>query len=430
VRVTALAFVIGSAGTAAAAQSPSPASMERRIDAIEPKVVEWRRDLHQNPELGNRETRTSKLVAEHLRSLGLEVRVGLAHTGVVGVLRGGRPGVVVALRADIDALPVVEQTGLPFASTARAVYNGQDVGVMHACGHDAHTAILMGAASVLAGVRAEIPGTVVFVFQPAEEGVPAGEEGGAKQMIAEGALDDPKPGAIFGLHVWPDLPGAVLYRPGPFMAASDSLRIRVRGRQTHGAMPWRGIDPIVVASQIVLGLQTIPSRQVDIATPVVVSVGTIRGGVRSNIIPEEVEMTGTIRVIEPTIHEEIREKVRRTAERIAEAAGTTAEVEIEGNTLVTFNDPALTRRMEPTLRRVAGAAGAREVAPMTVAEDFSFYQQRIPGLFFFLGVNAEGVLAGAAEPNHSPRFFVNEAVLKVGVRALVGLAVDYLAGPQ
>jgi amidohydrolase len=430
-RITFLVLIVGSTVAApAAAQAPAPSAIERRIDAVESQVVAWRRDLHQNPELGNRETRTAKLVAEHLRSLGLEVRTGIAHTGVVGILRGGRPGRVVALRADIDALPVTEQTGLPFASKVRAVYNGQDVGVMHACGHDAHTSILMGAASVLAGVRAEIPGTVVFIFQPAEEGSPAGEEGGAKQMIAEGAFDDPRPEAIFGLHVWPDLPGAVLYRPGPFMAASDAFKIRVRGRQTHGAMPWRGIDPIVVASQIVLGLQTIPSRQVDVATPVVVSVGSIRGGVRSNIIPDEVEMAGTIRVLDPKIHEDIREKVRRTAQRIAEAAGTTAEVEIDGQTLVTDNDPGVTRRMEPTLRRVAGAPGVREVAPMTVAEDFSYYQQRIPGLFFFLGVNAEGVVAGAAEPNHSPRFFVNEAVLKVGVRALVGLAVDYLTGPQ
>ena len=430
-RTTALALIIGSAGTATAvAQGLAPALIERHIDAIEPKVVEWRRDIHQHPELGNRETRTAKLVAEHLRSLGLEVRTGIAHTGVVGVLRGGRPGRVVALRADMDALPVTEQTGLPFASTARAVYNGQEVGVMHACGHDAHTAILMGAASVLAELRTEVPGTVLFLFQPAEEGTPEGEEGGAKQMIAEGALDDPKPGAIFGLHVWPEAPGAILYRPGSFMAAADAFKIRVRGRQTHGAMPWRGVDPIVVASQIVLGLQTIPSRQVDIATPVVVSVGSIRGGVRSNIIPDEVEMAGTIRVLDPRIHDEIREKVRRTAERIAEAAGTTAEVEIDGNTAVTYNDPALTRRMEPTLKRAAGAAGAREVGPMTVAEDFSYYQQRVPGLFFFLGVNAEGVPAEKAAPNHSPRFFVNEAALEAGIRALVGLAVDYLTGPQ
>jgi amidohydrolase len=412
----------------AADRGPDPADVARRTDGIESQVIAWRRDLHQNPELGNREFRTSKRVAEHLRNLGLEVRTGVAHTGVVGILKGGLAGRVVALRADMDALPVVEQVDLPFASKARSTYNGQDVGVMHACGHDVHTAVLMGAASVLAGVRDRIPGTVVFLFQPAEEGAPAGEEGGASLMIKEGVLDNPKVEAIFGLHTWPGPPGALMYRAGGTMAGSDTLRIVVKGRQTHAAVPWRGIDPIVVASQIVIGLQTIASRQVDTATPVVISIGKISGGVRYNIIPDEVEMAGTIRVIEPKIHEDVRERVRRTARSIAEAAGATAEVEITPNAIVTYNDPELTRRMVPTLQRAAGAAGAVEAPPLMPAEDFSYYQQRVPGVFFFLGINKEGVPAEEAAPNHSPLFFVNEAALKPGVRAMVGMALDYLTG--
>jgi amidohydrolase len=412
----------------AADRGPDPADVARRIDGIESQVIAWRRDLHQNPELGNREFRTSKLVAEHLRRLGLEVRTDVAYTGVVGVLKGGLPGRVVALRADMDALPVVEQVDLPFASKVRSTYNGLDVGVMHACGHDVHTSVLMGAASVLAGVRERIPGTIVFLFQPAEEGAPAGEEGGARLMIEQGALDNPKAEAIFGLHTWPGPPGALMYRAGGTMAGSDTLRIVVKGRQTHAAVPWRGIDPIVVASQIVLGLQTIASRQVDSATPVVISIGRISGGVRYNIIPDEVEMAGTIRVIEPKIHEDVRERVRRTARSIAEASGATAEVEITPNAIVTYNDPELTRRMVPTLQRAAGSAGAFEAPPLMPAEDFSYYQERIPGVFFFLGINKEGVPAEAAAPNHSPLFYVNEAAMRNGVRAMVGMALDYLTG--
>jgi len=428
-RLALTAGLAMAAAEAALAQGPrpDPADVARKIDAVESQVIVWRRDLHQNPELSNREVRTSKLVAEHLRSLGLEVRTGVAHTGVVGVLKGALPGRVVALRADMDALPVTEQVDLPFASKARGSYNGQDVGVMHACGHDVHTSVLMGAASVLAGVRDTLAGTVVFLFQPAEEGPPAGEEGGARLMIAQGALDDPKPEAIFGLHVWPGPPGSLMYRAGGTMAGADTLRIVVKGRQTHAAVPWRGIDPIVVAAQIVMGLQTIPSRQVDSATPVVVSIGRISGGVRGNIIPNEVEMAGTIRVIEPSIHEDVRARVRRTARSIAEAAGAVAEVEITPNAIVTYNDPELTRRMVPTLQRAAGEAGAFEAPPLMPAEDFSYYQQRVPGVFFFLGINKEGVSVEQAAPNHSPLFFVNEAAIKTGVRAMVGVALDFLA---
>jgi amidohydrolase len=366
--------------------------VDRRAAQVQGKVVAWRRDIHAHPELSNRETRTADLVAQHLRSLGIEVRTGVAHTGVVGVLRGGKPGPVVALRADMDALPVTEEVDVPFASKVRATYNGQDVGVMHACGHDTHVAMLMGVAEVLAGMRNDLPGTVKFIFQPAEEGAPAGERGGAALMIEEGALDDPKPSAIFGLHVFPYPAGEIRYRSGGIMASADAFRIVVRGRQTHGALPWAGIDPIVVASQIVLGLQTITSRQVDVtAAPAIVTVGAINGGVRFNIIPDSVVMLGTIR---------------------------------------TYNDPALTEKILPTLREVAGASHVAVATPTTTAEDFSRYQQRIPGVFFFLGITPPGTDPAKAAPNHSPRFYVDEAALPVGVRALAHLAVDYLAAQR
>jgi len=405
------------------------AEIDRRATQVEGKVVEWRRDIHAHPELSNREVRTAQIVAEHLRALGLEVRTGVAHTGVVGVLRGGRPGPVVALRADMDALPVTEEVDVPFASKVRATYNGQEVGVMHACGHDAHVAMLMGVAEVLAGMRRDLPGTVKFIFQPAEEGAPAGESGGAELMIAEGALDDPKPGAIFGLHVFPYPAGQIRYRAGGAMASADALRIVVRGRQTHGAQPWSGIDPIVIASQIVMGLQTIISRQVEItAAPAIVTIGAITGGVRNNIIPDSVVMIGTIRAFDPAMRRDIHLRVRRTAEDIAQSAGAAALVTIDSGPPVTYNDPALTERMAATLRRVAGAGAAGTAEAKTTAEDFSRYQEKIPGLFFFLGITPPGTDPRTAAPNHSPRFFVDEAALPVGVRALAHLAVDYLSG--
>ncbi len=407
------------------------AEVDRRAAQVQGKVVAWRRDIHAHPELSNRETRTADLVAQHLRSLGLEVRTGVAHTGVIGVLRGGKPGPVVALRADMDALPVTEEVDVPFASKVRATYNGQEVGVMHACGHDTHVAMLMGVAEILAGMRNDLPGTVKFIFQPAEEGAPAGERGGAALMIEEGALDDPKPSAIFGLHVFPYPAGDIRYRAGGIMAAADAFRIVVRGRQTHGALPWAGIDPVVVASQIVLGLQTITSRQLDLTTaPAVVTVGAINGGIRFNIIPDSVVMLGTIRTFDTAMRSDIHQRVRRTAESIAQSAGATTQVVIDSATAVTYNDPELTEKILPTLREVAGASHVALATPITTAEDFSRYQQGIPGVFFFLGITPPGTDPAKAAPNHSPRFYVDEAALPVGVRAMAHLAVDYLSRRQ
>ncbi len=414
------------AALSAGAEQTVPEAVAERIDAVMPKVVAWRRDIHQHPELANREFRTAALVAGHLEELGMEVRTEIAHTGVVGILRGGSPGPVVALRADMDALPVTEQTDLPFASTVRTTYLGQEVGVMHACGHDLHVAILMGVAEVLAGMREDLTGTVMFVFQPAEEGAPPGEEGGAELMLREGLFDDPRPDAIFGLHVVPSPVGTIGWRSGGLMASSDRFTIQVRGRQTHGAVPWGGVDPIVVAAQIVLGLQTIPSRQLDATlTPSVVTVGAIRGGVRHNIIPDVVDMTGTLRTFDPETRDEIHERVTRTAEQIAASAGASAEVEIFPGYPVTYNDPELTRRMLPTLERVVGP-GLVEAPRATGAEDFSYYQQEVPGLFFFVGVASDD--PDKVHPNHSPRFYADERGLPIGVRAMTALALDFLQG--
>ena len=410
-----------------AAQSRLGDEIDRRVSQVMPQVVDWRRDIHQHPELSNREVRTARLVAEHLTRLGLEVKTGVAHTGVVAVLRGGRPGPVVALRADMDALPVTEQVDLPFKSTARTEYNGQQVGVMHACGHDNHVAILMGVAEVLAGMRAQLPGTVKFIFQPAEEGPPLGEEGGAPMMLKEGAFETPKVDAIFGLHVFPREVGTVEYRSGGLMASSDNFYITVRGRQTHGALPWNGIDPIVAASQIVLGLQTLTSRQTDLTlTPAVVTVGMFRGGIRTNIVPDSVELAGTIRAFDEGVRADLHMRLTRTAESIAAASGATASVRIQKMTPVTFNNPALTERMVPTLQRVLGAPNVRLATPTTTAEDFSFFQEQVPGLFVFLGVTPKDQLATAA-PNHSPRFQASESALVPGMRLMANLAVDYLA---
>jgi amidohydrolase len=414
----------------AMAQTPDAVKLygeiDKAIEKVESKVVAWRRDFHEHPELSNREVRTSKIVADHLRSLGIEVRTGVAHTGVVGTLRGGKPGPVVALRADMDALPVVEEVDLPFASKVRTTYNGHEVGVMHACGHDNHISILMATAEVLAGIRQELPGTVRFIFQPAEEGAPAGEEGGASLMIKEGALDSPKVDAIFGLHVFPFPVGYIGYRSGGIMSSSDTLKINIRGRQTHGALPWAGSDPIVTAAQVILGLQTIISRQTDLTrSPAVITIGSVHGGVRSNIIPETVELEGTVRTLDSEIQKGLHERIRLTAVNIARSSGNEADVNIRLGNPVTFNDPKLVEKMVPTLKRV-GSGKVSEVLPSTTGEDFSRYEQLVPGMFFFLGVTPANVDPGKAAPNHSPRFFADEGALRVGIRAMANLVVDYM----
>ena len=427
-RLAIILSVIISLPLAAPAQTPAAvaAEIDRRALAINDTVVAWRRDIHEHPELSGQETRTAALVAARLQKLGIQVRTGVGGTGVVGVLQGGRPGPVVALRADMDALPVTEEVDVPFRSRVRAQYNGQEVGVMHACGHDTHVAMLLGAAEVLAGMRARLPGTVVFLFQPAEESL-----GGAAGMIRDGALDNPKPSAVFGLHVFPYPVGSVVYRTGALMAAGGTLRIVVRGRQTHGAMPWNGVDPVVVASQIVLGLQTIVSRQTDLtASPAIVTVATINGGVRNNIIPDSVVMTGTIRTFDETQRQQLPTLVRRTAESIAAAGGATAAVDASVAGTITYNDPALVDRMRPTVERVVGGGipGAKVLPgpPSTTSEDFSLFQQRVPGIFIFLGVTPEGTDPKLAAPNHSPKFYVDERALPIGVRLLSEMAVDYL----
>ena len=411
----------------AQAQTPLHARVDAAVADVNERVIAWRRDIHQHPELGNREFRTAKIVADHLNALGLEVQTGVAHTGVVGILRGGRPGPLVALRADMDALPVTEMVDLPFASKVRTEYNGQEVGVMHACGHDNHVAILMGAAEVLAGLRADLPGDVMFIFQPAEEGAPAGEEGGAALMLEEGLFGNEKPAAVFGLHVTPLPVGTIGYRAGGIMAASDTWRMVVRGRQTHGAYPWGGVDPIVTASQIVLGLQTVVSRQSDLTkAPAVVTVGQITGGLRSNIIPDSVLMVGTIRTLDPEMRTDVHERVKRTAEHIAASQGATVDVTINLGYPVTFNDPELTRWAVPTLERVV-PGNAQERPAVLGAEDFSYYAQQTPGLFLWLGIVPEGQDPAKAPANHSPLFFADEGALPIGVRALTHLAVDFMS---
>jgi amidohydrolase len=416
-------------GVIPAQASSFAAEIDRRAKDVEANVVAWRRDFHEHPELSNRESRTGKIVADYLKSLGLEVRYPVAHNGVVATLKGGRPGGVVALRADMDALPVTEEVDLPFRSTVRTQFNGQEVGVMHACGHDGHTAMLMGAATILAGMRDRIPGTVKFIFQPAEEGVPPGEQGGAPMMIREGALENPKVDAIFGLHVFPMHTGEIHYRSGGIMASSDRYQIVINGKQTHGAVPWGGVDPIVVASQVVMGMQTIVSRQADITkAPAVVTVGRINGGIRFNIIPDSVFLEGTIRTFDPAMRDDIIMRLRRTAESIAAASGATARVILAGDgNPATVNDAALVSRMLPTLQRVAGQENVKEAIPTTTAEDFSYYMKSVPGIFYFLGVTPKDRDTKTAASNHSPKFYLDEAALPLGTRSLANMALDYLA---
>ncbi len=400
--------------------------------AIEPRVIEWRRDFHLHPELANREVRTSGKVAEHLRSLGLDVRTGMAHTGVVAVIEGGRPGPTILLRADMDALPVTEKTDVPFRSTATGEFRGRTVGVMHACGHDAHTAILMGVAEVLVKLRDRLPGKVLLVFQPAEEGVPEGERGGAPLMLEEGLLDIAMPEAAFGFHVGSSLnTGTVSIRPGPLMAGSDFFRIVVTGRQSHGSRPWQGVDAIVTASQIVNALQTIVSRQVDITElPAVVSIGAINGGVRHNIIAETVEMLGTMRTFSPAMRQDIIDRIGRIVTNVAAANGATARLEMmpAPNPVLT-NDPALTARVTESLRAVLGVDAVKTSGLLTVAEDFAHIAKVVPSAYYWVGVTPPGQDAKTAPDNHSDLFYLDEAGISVAMRTLLHVAVDYLQEP-
>lgn len=412
-----------------AAQAPPGLKtlVNQMADAIEPKVIGWRRDFHRHPELSNREFKTAEKVAAHLSALGMEVRTGIAYTGVVGILKGGQPGPVIGLRADMDALPVAERVELPFKSVAKSTYNGEEVDVMHACGHDTHVAIMMGVAEILAAMKNELAGTVVFVFQPAEEGPPEGEEGGAPLMIKEGVLDNPKIEAMFGLHINSQTEvGKIAYRSGGIMAASDWFYIEVHGKQTHGSQPWSGVDPIVVSAEIIQGLQTIVSRQMDLTEqPAVVTVGKIASGVRANIIPELAEMVGTIRTLDTAMQRKIHQKVKLTAEKIAESAGARAEVRIENKTPVTFNDPALTARVLPSLRDAAGSDQVEEVKARTGAEDFGFFAQKVPSFYFFLGGMPRGKKREDAAAHHTPDFYIDESGMKLGVRAFCYLVLDY-----
>jgi amidohydrolase len=406
--------------------------LDRLADQLEPKVIAWRHDIHEHPELGNREFRTSALVADHLKALGFEVQTGVAHTGVVALLKGGKPGPVVALRADMDALPVTEEVDLPYASKVKATWAGKETGVMHACGHDTHVAILMGVAEALAKVKDQLPGTVKFLFQPAEESPPPGEDGGAALMVKQGAMENPHVDVVFGLHITSAAEtGVIGYRPGPFLAAMDILKITVQGRTTHGSAPWTGVDPIVASAQIVLGLQTIVSRQINVTQePAVITIGGIDGGNRFNIIPDKVEMVGTIRTFDEKMRDDIHKRVKLTVESIAAASGATATVVIDKPYDVTINEQALTERMLPTLQRVAGQDNVKLRAKITGSEDFSFFAQQAPGLFIFIGGSPKGTDMSKVAYNHSSKFFVEDGAMKLGVRALLNLTVDYLEAAQ
>ncbi|MBL7731512.1 MAG: amidohydrolase [Chitinophagaceae bacterium] len=413
------------------AQNDAGKLKQKAADAaskIETKCISWRRDIHQYPELGNREKRTAKVIADHLQQLGIEVQTGVAKTGVVGILRGGKPGPCIALRADMDGLPLVERVNLPYASAQKAEYNGQQVGVMHACGHDTHVAMLMAVAEILAGMKNDLKGTVKFIFQPAEEGPPEGEEGGAPLMVKEGVMDNPKVDAIFGLHIESDIEvGKIEYKPGAFMASSDWFNITVKGKGSHGSQPWKGIDPVQVSAQIIEGLQSIVSRQSELTkAPVVITVGKIHAGVRNNIIPEECIMDGTIRTLDNAMQQEVHERIKVMATNIAEASGAKAEVSIDTKTLVTYNDPGLVKRMIPSLQSAAGAANVKEREWVTGAEDFSYYGTKAPAFFFYLGGMPKGNDPAKAPPHHTPDFYVDDSGMKTGINAFCCLVIDYM----
>lgn len=403
------------------------AYFEEDIKNIEPQMIEWRRDFHQNPELSNREFRTAKIVAAHLKKLGMDVQTDIAHTGVIGMLKGGKPGPVVALRADMDALPVTEQVDVPFASKATDTYRGEKVGVMHACGHDSHVAMLMAAAEVLAENKENIAGSVMFIFQPAEEGAPKGEEGGAELMLKEGAFDKIKPEAVFGIHVTSGQhTGNLLYRTGPYMAAVDDFELTIKGKQAHGSQPWKGIDPIVTSAQIINSVQTIVSRKVNVTeAPAVVSFGAIKGGIRNNIIPDEVTMVGTIRNFNMDIRDMIHDQLHLITQNVAEANGAVAELKINHGYPVTVNNPELSEKMKPTLAKVFGEEHIIDSALITGAEDFSFFANETPGLYFFIGITPKDRSLNGIPSNHSPKFYIDETALIKGVDVFVQLVMDY-----
>ena len=414
---------------ATAAAADNDPALEAALSSVDAKVITWRRDFHQNPELSNRETRTSKVVADHLKKLGLDVETGIARTGVVALLRTGKPGPTIALRADMDALPVTERTDVPFRSTAKANYRGEEVGVMHACGHDSHTAVLMGVAEVLVKRKAGLRGNVLFVFQPAEEGAPPGEVGGASEMVKAGILEKYKPEVMFGWHAWSSLrTGEIGYRSGPFFADSNAWRMVVTGRQSHGSAPWKGVDPIVVAAQIITNVQSVISRQVDLTdVPAVFSVGIIEGGVRNNIIPDSVELIGTMRTFSPAQKAQLVAAVKRMAENTAEASGATAEFKIDDySNPVTFNNEALTEKMLPSLRRVAGEDKVKRIPLVTGAEDFAYFANKVPSFYFVVGVTPADQNPVTAPVNHSPLFYLDEAAIPLATRAMTAAAVDYL----
>lgn len=400
------------------------ADLEDAVARHAPEVTQLRHAIHQNPELSNRETETAALVAEHLRELGLEVRTRIAKTGVVGILRGGRPGPVIAVRADMDALPVAEATGLPFASTKRTTFNGQDVGVMHACGHDIHVAVGLGTASVLAERRATLPGTVVFIFQPAEEGPPAGEEGGAPLMLKEGVFGDPRPEAIFALHTMPDYEvGELAYTPGPAMAAADTWRAVIRGKQSHGARPEESVDPVVMAAQAVLGLQTIRSRNMPSTAPGVVTVGVLRGGERHNIIPADVRLEGTVRTFDPAVQDMVERRMNEILDGITRAGGGSYELTYDRGVPVVVNDVALARRVAPSLARAVGADNVHIMPAVTTAEDFAYFANEVPGFYFRLGTTKPGTSSGGL---HTPTYTGDDGAIPVGIEAMTMLVLDYL----
>jgi amidohydrolase len=427
--VFALVLLSGSAFS----QTPSSLSkkVSEQVPQMEKKVVNWRRHIHENPELSNREVETARYVASHLRALGIEIDTGVAHTGVVGLLKTGKPGPVIGLRADMDALPVTERNSLPFASKKVAIYNGKETGVMHACGHDAHVAILMGVAEILAKNKKDLKGTIKFIFQPAEEGAPTGEEGGASLMVKEGVLENPRVDAIFGLHVQAIRKlGQIGYKPAGMMAAADWFTIKVTGKQAHGAAPWKGVDPIVISAQIISAVQTIVSRQADLTKePAVISFGKVNAGVRENIIPETVEMAGTIRTFDTAMQQKIHESIVKMATNIAEASGATAEVSFDKKTPVTFNDPELTEKMVSALNRAAGEGNVIRIPADTGAEDFAYYQQKVPGFFFFVGACPPDRDPATAPSHHTPDFMMDERALQTGLHGMLNVTLDYMFSP-